>query len=330
MTADRSDILITSDLAALAEDCRRDLVPVDAAVRGAYRDDRPGAEARRDALAAERRRELALMPLALSQVFAHRVARAAAGGMALLCAATLALLIVDSMVLRIVAWAVPGINILVCATLAGAAVLAAYIVGGWVAERIFAKKMRDAIATSGDAYADLDHLGEGPLAVAHALVRRADGWAVGLALAGAAAVVPLFGFVGLVLTWGYGPSYWSQIGVLNSYAVVANVGAVGFAIVVTLVAAISIGRACDRARGEEVLGWTRILRHWGVLPLAFVIGIATMIGAAHAAEVGSFGSEGTRFLNALGGAATVFLPAAWGVLFWRDREHARCDGSRLP
>ena len=81
------DSLITSDLAALGDDSRRSPTALDDALQttNMYRDDRPGAEARRDALADERRRELVMMPLTLSHVFAHRVGRAAAGASAFVC-----------------------------------------------------------------------------------------------------------------------------------------------------------------------------------------------------------------------------------------------------
>src|SRR5690606_13113931 len=61
------DTLISGDLAALGEDSRRSPLAIDDALRttNMYRDDLPGAQARRDALADERRRELFMMPLAL-------------------------------------------------------------------------------------------------------------------------------------------------------------------------------------------------------------------------------------------------------------------------
>src|SRR5688572_32869498 len=83
--------MIARDLAALGENSRRDLPALDDALKttDAYRDDQPGAKARRDALADDRRRELVLMPLTLAHVFAHRLGRAAAGGMAVLCSLVL-------------------------------------------------------------------------------------------------------------------------------------------------------------------------------------------------------------------------------------------------
>jgi hypothetical protein len=326
VTSHRADIQITSDLAALAEDSRRDPVPLAA---GVYRDDRPGAEARRDALADERRRELASLPLALAHVFAHRVGRAAAGSVALVAAAAIALVIADPLLTRITTWMIPGMNITLLVAIAGIAVLKAYVIGGWIGERLFERRMREAIATTGDAYADLDALGSGPVDVARGMVRRLDRWSVMLAIAGAVTVIPVVGFILFTMAVAYPyPMMWANLQAVASGAVGDGLGAVVVATVLAVGGAVVVGRACDaEARRAALPRWTAVLGHWAMIPTGVVLGLAADYGAIRMINEYRISGAAPDIEPVVGlavlGVAGVFALSTWAVLWWRRREHAR-------
>lgn len=325
MTTDR----IAQDLAALGTESRRGLAELDDLLRtsGVYRDDRPGAEARRDALAEERRRELAMMPLTLAHVFAHRVARAAAGGAAMLCALVLVAVLVDPMMMRLATFAVPGLDIGMCVMLAGGFVLAIYIVATWIAEARFARRMRAAISTRGDAYRDLDHLATGPIDAGYALIRRADGWAVGLSLAGAVSLLPILGYL-LIVGEMFHPLHvaYSETFVLRSHSVTSNIGALLPPIVLGVAFALFVGIASAREHRFGARA-TRVLGHWSVLPIGILVGLVSlyvtfrMIGRYDAFRVLPTVAQGK--LVAYLGQAAILIPAMWIVLWWRGREQAR-------
>jgi hypothetical protein len=348
VTSHRADIQITSDLAALAEDSRRDPVPLaacdgaagasvpmtgGAALRrgaaGVYRDDRPGAEARRDALAEERRRELATLPLALAHVFAHRIGRAAAGAVAVVSALAIALVLADPLLIRIAAWVIPGLNVSLLVALAGVAVLAAYVIGGWIGERLFERRMRQAITTSGDAYADLDLLASGPVDVARATVRRVDRWSVMLAIAGAVTLVPVVGFLLFTMSVAYPyPMMWANLATVANGPVGAGLGAVVVVTVFSLGGAVAVGRACDgELRRGGLPRWTAVLAHWGMIPLGIVLGLVADYGAISLLDdyhvAGIRPASGEVLVLAALGVAGIFAIATWAVLFWRRREHRR-------
>jgi hypothetical protein len=331
MTASRSDILITSDLAALADASRLDRRAIDDSLRltGAYRDDRPGAEARRDELLGHRRRELALMPLSLAHVFAHRIARAAAGGVAVLCAAVMAVVLADPLLTRLAAVLVPGLNVPLCLALAGLAVLTAYVVASWIAERVFERRMQRAITTAGDAYADLDHLAEGPVDVGRGLVRAADRWAVMLSLAGVATAVPLLSFVVFAIGTTHSYAYaWSHVEPLMSLPITVGIGAMVAAMAAGIAGAVMLGLACDHEhRRGELPRWAGLLAHWSVVPIGILAGLLALYGglrSVHAFQIrGIAPSDLLLTMLATSGVASVFLQAAWAVLWWRRREHAR-------
>ncbi len=321
------DTLITSDLAALGEDSRRNVAPLDDMLRttNMYRDDRPGAEARRDALADERRRELVMMPLTLSHVFAHRVGRAAAGAAGLGCAAVLLAMMADPLLMRLGAWFVPGMNLSILCTLTAIAILAAYVVATWAAEAWFARRMRAAIQTGDDPYRDLDALARGPVELAQDAVRRVDGVSLGLTLAGATAVVLAFGYLGVIVTSIHPPTYaWSVIGLLNTDALAKNIDVVTVAVIGASVLAFVLGRAC-RAGDASLL--VRALGHWSTLAAAVFVGlttafagIRTLLGLGMRRELPTME---VRFLLALGTAFAIVAGAAWLLLWWRRREVAR-------
>jgi hypothetical protein len=335
---DRIERLVAIDLASLGEDSRRDPLPIEALTSaGVYRDDRPGAEARRNALAEERRVELALMPLTLAHVFAHRVGRAAAGATGVVCAALMFLLMADPLMLELVRWFVPGLglNLGMCVMIAATAILLAYVIATWIGESWFHRRMRAAIETRGEAYGDLDHLARGPIEVARALVRRVDGWSIGLVLAGAATLAAVFGFLAVVAGTFRPFSYvLSATTIFREPAATSNLGPVIYAIGLALVAAIIIGLACDREhRFPGTPQATRWFGHWSMLPLGVLIGLVTMhltFGMVHRLYTfgglpprGQLPSSELRFGLAIGGMAAVLLLLSWAVLWWRRRERAR-------
>jgi hypothetical protein len=333
MTPTRIDSLLTDDLEALGADSRREPPPLDAALRstGVYRDDRAGAEARRNALADERRVQLALMPLSLSHVYAHRVGRAAAGAMAMLCAAKLLVLVADPMVLRAVQWFLPGINLNLglCAALCAAAILLAYVVGNWIAEWHFGRKMRQAIETRGDVFNDLDRLARGPIDVGHALVRRVDGWSIGLAIAGVAALVSIFAYVFVVAAVFRPPSFvFSSSAVFSEPTATTNLGPVVYGLLIALGAAIAIARGCVREhRLPGAASPVRWFEHWLVLPIAFVGGIVTLymvFRMVHRLDTRHvMPSQEMRFGLAIAGELTLLAFTTWGALWWRRIERKR-------
>lgn len=313
------DHTIARDLAALGENSRRDIPALDEALRttDAYRDDRPGAEARRNALAEERRRELVLMPLTLAHVFAHRLGRAAAGGMAVLCSLVLVAMLVDPLLLRFAAWAVPGLSVGMLATIAALAIIAAYVVASWIGEAWFARKMRAAIQTGDDAYRDLDHLARGPLEIAQAAVHKVDGWSFGLFLAGAASITLAFGYVVVLVGMQHTISTaWSLSALYDSGIVQRNIDFVVLAI------AACGGTSVLLVRNAAV---AKALGSWMALVVAAVVGITTMYQGVHLLLTWrrDWPSLELRTALALGATITVFLPMAWALLFWRRREQQR-------
>lgn len=313
------DNMIERDLKALAENSRRDVPALDDALRttDAYRDDRPGAEARRNALADERRRELVLMPLTLSHVFAHRLGRAAAGGMAVLCSFVLIAMLVDPLLMQFAAWLVPGLSIGMLATIAALAILAAYVVASWIGEAWFARKMRASIQTGDDAYRDLDHLARGPLEIAQAAVHKVDAWSVGLFLAGAASISLTFGYVVVLVGMQHTlATAWSLNAIYDTGIVQRNIELLVLAIAGCGAASAVLARNASVAR---------VLGSWPVLVVAGVVGIATMYQGIHLLLTWRrhWPSLELRTLLALGSTITLFLPMAWALLYWRRREQAR-------
>jgi hypothetical protein len=329
---DTTDSTIARDLAALGDNSRRDLPALDTAhalrsptTGDAYRDDRPGAEARRNALAEERRRELVLMPLTLAHVFAHRLGRIAAGGMAVAVSALMVLMLADPLLMRFAAWFVPGLNVGMLITLAALAIVGSYVVASWIGEYWFARRMRLAIKTSTDAYEDLEQLAQGPIDIAQRAVRRLDGWSVGLFLAGAGSVVLVFGYLVVIVGTTHDISHaWSVTGILDTGALQRNLGGLGIAVTMCGLLAFVVGRACAC---EQTLTCTipRALASWTSLVVAGVVGIVVLYNVFHlmfGIRVGLL-SERARLALTLGAMVATVLPLTWGTLFWRRREQAR-------
>ena len=320
------DKTIARDLAALRDNSRRDVPALDDALRttDAYRDDRPGAEARRNALAEERRRELVLMPLTLAHVFAHRLGRAAAGGMALVVSVVMLALIADPLLMRFAAWFVPGLNVGMLILIAALAVVGSYVIATWVGEVWFERRMRQAIATSKDAYDDIEHLAHGPLEIAQRAVARVDGWSFGLFLAGTASSVLVFGYTAVIVGSSHTLSHaWSVIGIVDTGLLTTNIGFLMPPLVGSC--AITLLLARDRTQSSTM---TRAFASWSTLIIAGVFGIVMLYKMFHLMfdlrPARRLGGDERMFLS-VATSIVVFLPLAWGALFWRRREQARID-----
>jgi hypothetical protein len=325
-----ADAIINGDLAALGDASRHNLAALDANLHttGVYRDDRPGVEARRNSLTEVRRHELALMPLTLSHIYSHRVARATAGAAALLCALGLLVILDDHLMVQLTAWFIPGFAVGMYALISVVTVLTSYVIATWVAEHKFAARMRELVTKGGDAYRDLDQLAVGPFAVAAEKVRRIDRLSVTLPLAGIAVLVPLLGFVGFVgaVAFTSRASFRSTIEAFMNMT--HDLSPVLLALALGVVLALLLGRAIDREnRRGTATGWVRWAGHWSMLVIAFVLGIGVAVAAAYAAfRMQTYDippPHRTRFLLALGGEAVIMLPAVWGLLWWRQRERRR-------
>ncbi len=321
------DDMINGDLAALGENSRREVPALDDALRTTdiYRDDRPGANARRDALAEERRRELVLMPLTLAHVFAHRLGRIAAGGMALAISTALLLMLFDPLMMRFAAWLVPGLNVGMLVTLSALAIVAAYVIASWIGEAWFARRMRTAIETGADAYQDLDHLARGPLEIAHAAVRKLDGLSISMFLSGAVAITLVFGYIVTIVGLNHSlERAWSIYGVLETGALQRNLSCVAMAASATTLASFVVGSALARETSLTA-ALPRALAGWTALVVGGVVGVVTLYNGFHMAVEyrHHLPSHQLRYALAIGATISVFVPAAWALLFWRRREHAR-------
>jgi hypothetical protein len=318
------DQLIASDLAALRDDSRRNPVSVDAALetKNAYRDDLPGAEARRDALADDRRRELAMMPLMLSHVFAHRVGRAVVGGLA----AALSLLtfaaISERWPLQLLdrelgVFSVSSIeNISQAILVTAMGLLTVYVAAVWLASTWFARRMREIIHTTGEPYRDLDALARGPLEVAQSLVRRVDGLALGLFLGGMAGFALTFGYITAITmaTEGIPLTYWSY-GPLDD-----NLQYLGLALIATAVLAGALARACQRPHSKLLTAVSARTLLVGSLIVGAVMLQTAWSTLSDVARHGLLVSTELRFLLLAGGACALLGTAAWIVAWWRRRE----------
>lgn len=323
------DTLISGDLAALGEDSRRSPLAIDDALRttNMYRDDLPGAQARRDALADERRRELFMMPLALSHVFAHRVARAAAGAVGIVSALMLVAMMGDTAVMEAAMWLVPDLGASLLCALAAIAILSSYVIATWIAEGWFARRMRQAIQTGDDPYRDLDALARGPVEIARDAVRRVDGISLGLCFAGITAVTFAFGYlvaiVGTVMEIRMASA--SAFARVVAFGLLAeNLELVAVMLVATAAVAIALGRACRRGKASLIV---RVLGHWATLGVAVFVGLGTAFAMLSALVTFAWTRQlppmEVRYLFALGATFSITGVTAWALLWWRRREHAR-------
>ncbi len=332
MTASTIDRHVSTDLSALGDASRRDIPPSDSALRdtGIYRDGRAGAEARRDVLANERRVQLALMPLSVAQVFAHRVGRAGAGLMAMTCAAVMIIMVADPFALRIATLFLPGIplNLGLCLLIASTLILGTYVVSTWAAEAFFSWRMRDAVSTHDDAYGDLDHLARGPIERAQQLARKADAWSTGLMLAGIASLVSVVGFL-IVVVGAFRSSnvLLSTTDVFTMRGTTHNVEVVVFGFLFALGGAFVVGRALERERRSGVPSQLLALLGNGKT-LAAGLGALIIVAFATSRALAPIYLAGgpamnVRFVLAIGGVLAVLAVASWALLAWRRRERAR-------
>jgi hypothetical protein len=277
------DRLISADLRELAAEARRQpgALPVAlAAVNDAdpYRDDLAGARARRDALLAQRRLELALVPRELGAVAADRAARKAVGGVAAVCAAG----IVGGLLVGgapATASAPPGgfqlaswqLSAAVIAS--GMAMIGAFIAGWIAAQRRFLRGVDRAIPVSGDLHADLDHLARGPLELAHELARRADRGSVALLVGGGSAFAAVLGYA--VTAISFQPVGWSLLidegeGAFRAWLPYLGAVLAGIAVFVH-----RLHRACAEERFVGTLPtWARALMTRSVAGAAVALGVA--------------------------------------------------------
>jgi hypothetical protein len=328
------DIHIKSDLSALGEETRQKIGEFSETValldrRPAYRDDRPGAEARRDALADRRRLELALMPMAVGRMFAHRVSRAAAGAVATASAAVLFMGLWEPDLVRLAEFMIPTrLTITLISLGVIIAILTGYILAGWIAERVFERHMRESLLTTGDAYEDLDALAAGPLERARQINRRVDGWSVMLPLLGIATLAPVSAFVSL----GTFESSLYGLG-LADFASYANVGGdlvlLALGVLAGAVVAFTVGRACDRSHRTLARPVAlRVFGHAGALIAGLAIGLVVLalLGSTFTGlRVGHLPPSETRLLLAVAGTLAVTGPAAWAMLWYRRRETRRLE-----
>ena len=325
------DSLITSDLAALGEDSRRSLAALDDSFneKNMYRDDAPGAKARRDALADARRRELAMMPLTISQVFAHRVARAAAGGAAILMSLVAVALLADPALVRYAVYLAPSLievgNVEWAMMMAVIMLLVVYVIAQWIAQSWFARRMRDAVRISDEPYRDLDTLARGPLEVAQQAARRVDGYALGGMLAGATMLALVFGYVVVILdAFDHQPLTWSFNGLLYEAALVKNIEILAIALTIAGVIAYFIGREAQRAGGSQLLDM--LARRVTAVSALLLVGTTWYLSERIVVRIGRHGylpSTDERVMLAIAVVLSLLAVVTVVLLWWRRSENRR-------
>lgn len=322
------DNLVTTDLAALANDNRRQLPTLDKTSRsiGLNRDDhatRPGES--REHVPGE------LVLVSMSRVFAHRIARAASGATAMVCAAVLLIVfkfggLDDSERDRWWHWLTEP-SIVFLGTLVGVLVLGAHVVASGIAERVFERSLHQTI--------DRDRVA-GPLDLGKRLIRRADGWAVVLGITGVMSFMIMFG----VLVFVLGGERWSlfldrdyRFGMISPKSVFTDRSRdIAIAIALCLAAAIAIGRACvAEHRSHRRSWWIRLLEHGTTVPTGVLLALVTLT-IGFSLDVGTIaqGSRGNvwpsselRSALTVSGGAAVLLVVTGFTLIRRRREHER-------
>lgn len=310
------DRIVTTDLAALAADSRRQVPAVDNVLRELSRRRR---RPERAAPAAE----LAL--LSFAKVFAHRVGRAAAGAMAIVYTGVLLVVlygpIVDAERQR--AWLLAD-DVISIAARGAVLTLVAYAIavamaGRWFERALGRSSARDAGLAAGDA-----------TGAAARLVRSVDGWSVGLAIAGATSIVTLIGVGTLVVGWDGWDRFWcfgcdpeEAIFRDRLHDLTAAIGCI-------VAAGLALGWVCTRPRGSA---WGRAFEHRLVVPAGLVVGAAAVVAwVANGVDRGDLRPPGVADpASALRTALTVALALAlFGVasglvLRWRRREGERLE-----
>jgi hypothetical protein len=319
------DDIIRTDLAALGAETARAIPGFDtvsarlAGAGGPYRDDQPGAEARRRALRDDRLRELALMPLAYERVFVHRVSRAGAGAAAILGIGVALAASADLWTQRLAYLLIGQPTAPLLAALLGLSTLAAYVLCGWIAERYYERRLRGALDAAGDAYADIDKLeAASPTREARALVDRVDGAAVALPLAGAITGGLALGLLAFFSDHGYSAMRL----LLESADVLVPAAFTGIA------AAWFIGVACaGERRRVDRSPLLLAAEHWLTLAAGGAAAVASLWFAARTSfalhAYGVIPGQTTSLALGAAGLAALVLPATWVALWWRRREHRR-------
>lgn len=325
MTQRATENLIASDLVALADESGGGLpefAETATALAGGgspYRDDRPGAEARRRALVEDRLLEVALLPLSLARVYVHRVARAAAGGAALLAAAAVMVGVLDPWTGRALA-ILSGMSLPVLApVLIGFAALGAYLVAGLVAEHQVERRLRACVRGRGELYADIEHLAAArPLDAVRRMVDAVDAVAVALPLLGASLALAVAGFL---TAFSFLP--------MGNMASVAyySLGPVALVTVLSIAFVIDLARACARERRSPSRPALLLAaEHWGTLVAGGLVGAFVLWYGARLVDLrfaGVVPGEGKRLLLIAAAVTAVVLPLTWGLLWLRRREQQR-------
>ena len=321
-----TQLAIDSDLRALGDQSERampDFAEIAARLAGGgspYRDDRPGAEARRRALVEDRMVELALLPLGFERVYVHRVSRAAAGGAALLAAVAMMVAVLDPWTGQVMMM-LSGMPLPVFApVLVGFAALVAYILAGLIAERHYERRLRASVRPGAELYGDIDRLEAArPLDDVRRMVARVDAVSTALPLLGATLGIALCGFL---MAFTFLPAH-----ILDDVAM----GSVGQLVLVTVLAgwfAFDLGRACWRERrspSRPVL--LTLVEHWGTLVAGGLIGSFVLWYGARLVNgvrfLGAVPGDGKRLVLIATAVAAVLVPLAWGLVQLRRREEKR-------
>jgi hypothetical protein len=318
---------IESDLRELAEDSEQgmpDFAETAARMAGAgspYRDDRPGAEARRRALYESRLIEVALMPLSLERVYVHRVARASAGGAALLAAAAIMVGVLDPWTGRMLQL-LSGMPLAILAPVSiWFATMAAYLLAGLIAEHQVERRLRDSVRSRGELYTDIDHLEAArPLDKVRRMVNAVDAVAVALPVLGASLGLAVCGFL---------MAFYFLPGNQMASAAYDSLGPVALVTVLSIAFVIDLARACARERrSPSPPPLLAVAEHWGTLIAGGLVGSFVLWYGARVAEgvrlSGVVPGEGKRLLLIAAAVVAVVLPLTWGLLWVRRREQRRC------
>jgi hypothetical protein len=325
-----TDKLMTGDLAALAVDNRRELPSLAETLRelGVYAPPR-GSEATPSS---------AFTLMALARVYAHRVARAAAGAMLLACVAKLLVAFWHGADRRGASalYRFLDLSLVHAAVIVAVLAMIAHRIALAIATYRFERDMRAAHAR-----------GEDPVALGRARVRGVDRSAIALWLGGLTATIVMFGILWLTLGgeplrvmlgrdpwWPYFEriysadgrvvfefSYFSASDVVRDQTAIATLASLASTLV-----AIAIARVCARPR------WGRALAHRMVVVAGLVLAAATIhVGVRH--DVGPIEttlqwirlpSTELRVAFAASAVLAVTLVLAGLVLRTRRRDHERC------
>lgn len=289
-----------------------------------YRDDRPGAEARRRALIEDRLMEVALLPLALERVYVHRVARAAAGGAALLGAAAVMVGVLDPWTGRML-MILSGMPLAILApVLISVASLVAYIMAGLLAEHHYERRLRATVKTGGELYGDIERLEAArPLDQVRRMVQGVDPVSVALPLLGASMGLTVCGFL---------MAFYFIPGNMMASAAYYSLGPVALVTVLSTAFAIDLARACARERKSPSRPALLVVaEHWGTLVAGGLVGAFVLWYGARVADgvrlAGFVPGEGKRLLLIAAAVAAVILPFTAALLWLRRREQRRVSPS---